>query len=104
MVLGLAFWMGYARSFSRMHIWLGIAVVLSLWILAGIAWWNGARRGVVAFAVVWGALTWILGFTQARLLPGSFHGLVAVLHLMVGLTAIALGGRLARTVQGLPDD
>jgi hypothetical protein len=98
LVLGLAFWLGYARSFTRLHIWLGIAVVLSLWILAGIAWRNGTRRGVVALAAVWGALTWILGITQARLLPGSFHWVVAVLHLIVGLTAIALGSRLSRTV------
>ena len=123
MVLGVALWQCNTRPFTRLHIGLGIAVVVSLWILAGIAWRNGARRGVVAFAAVWGALTWILGFTQARLLPGSFHWVVAVLHLIVGLTAIALGGRLARTVgtrsiqskasayaapsdrvQGLPDD
>jgi hypothetical protein len=96
--LGIAFWLGYSRSFTRLHIWLGIAVVLSLWILAGIAWRSGTHRGVVAFAAVWGALTWILGLTQARLLPGSFHWVVAVLHLIVGLTAIVLGGRLARTV------
>jgi hypothetical protein len=98
LVLGVAFWLCNTRSFIRLHIGLGIAVVVSLWILAGIAWRNGARGGVVAFAAVWGALTWILGFTQARLLPGSSHWLVAVLHLIVGLAAIALGGRLARTV------
>jgi hypothetical protein len=98
LVLGLAFWLRYTPFFIRLHIGLGIAVVVSLWILAGIAWRNGACRGVAAFAAVWGALIWILGVTQARLLPGSFHWVVAVLHLIVGLTAIALGGRLARAV------
>ena len=34
LILGLAFWLGYDRSFSELYIGLGMALFLSLWILA----------------------------------------------------------------------
>ena len=101
LLLGLAFWLGYGRSFTQLHIRLGIAVVVLLWVLAGIAWSRGARVGLVAFAVGWGALTWVLGITQRQLLPGSLHWVVAVIHLLVGVIAIAVGSRLASAVESL---
>jgi hypothetical protein len=44
---------------------------------------------------------------QARLLPGDFHWIIQVLHLLVGLAAIGLGEDLAgrirnRAAQGSP--
>ena len=94
-LLGAAFWLGYARSLTQLHMALGIGVVLSLWILAALAWRDTSQRRLVAFAVFWGLLTWILGLTQTRLLPGSLHWLVQVVHLAVGGVAIMTGGRLA---------
>ena len=96
LILGLAFWLGYGRSFTLLHIRLGIAVVVILWVLAGLAWRAGARLGLVAFAVGWGVLVWQLGVNQGQLLPGAFHWVVAVAHLLVGMIAIGLGERLAR--------
>jgi hypothetical protein len=98
LILGLAFWLGYGRSFTQLHIRLGIAVVVSLWVLAGIAWRTGERTSLVAFAAGWGALTWVLGVTQRQLLPGSLHWVVAVVHLLFGVIAIAVGSRLASAV------
>ncbi len=98
LLLGLAFWLGYGRSFTQVHIRLGIAVVLLLWVIAGVAWRAGARIGVVALAVAWGVLVWQLGMRQGRLLPGSAHWVVEVAHLLVGMGAIGLGQRLAATV------
>ena len=95
LLLGLAFWLGYGRSLTRLHMDLGVAVVISLWVLAGIAWWGGARITIVAFAVGWGALTWVVGVMQWRLLPGSFHWIVRVVHLLLGVVCIAVGIRLA---------
>jgi hypothetical protein len=96
LILGLAFWLGNSRG---LHIGLGIAVVVSLWVLAGIAWKNRARTSLVAFAAGWGALTWVLGVTQRQLLPGSLHWVVAVVHLLFGAIAIAVGSRLASAIE-----
>jgi hypothetical protein len=101
LILGLAFWLGYGRSFTQLHIRLGMAVVLSLWVLAGIAWKTGERASLVAFAAGWGALTWVLGVTQPQLWPGSLHWVVAVVHLLFGMIAIAVGSRLASAVGSL---
>lgn len=98
LILGLALWAGYGRSFIQLHIGLGIAVVVSLWVLTGMAWRSGARISLVAFAAGWAAVTWALGFAQHRMLPGSLHWLVAVAHLLVGMIAIATGSRLAGTM------
>jgi hypothetical protein len=57
LLLGLAFLFGYAGSFTQLDIALGILLVLSLWALAGIAWWDGVRRDPILFAVVWGVVT-----------------------------------------------
>src|SRR5258706_14902421 len=96
--LGLAFWFGYAWSFRRLHIALGIGVVVCLWALAGIAWGRIPRKGLVAFAIVWGLGTWILGVRQSQILVGSLHWLIAVAHLAVGVVAIAVGEQLASAI------
>ncbi len=98
LLLGLAFWLGYGRSFTHLHMGLGLALVVSLWVLAAVAWRNGVRTSMVAFAAVWGALTWVLGVTQGQLLSGSLHWVVAVVHLVLGVIAIAVGSTLASAV------
>jgi hypothetical protein len=98
LALGLAFWLGYARSLTQLHMGLGIGLVLSLWALAGITWRNAARGGLVAFATAWGLVTWILGVTQSQILPGSFHWIVEVAHLAMGVITIAIGDQLASAV------
>jgi hypothetical protein len=75
---------------------LGIALVLALWILAGIAATAGVNRVLVAVAFVWGLITPALGLTQTRLLPFDGHWIIQILHLLVGVTAIALAQMLAR--------
>ena len=34
LILGLAFWLGYGRSFTELYIGLGMALFVSLWVLA----------------------------------------------------------------------
>ncbi len=98
LALGLAFWSGYAWSFRRLHIALGIGVVVCLWALAGIAWRRTPRKGLGAFAVVWGLGIWIFGVRQSHILAGSFHWLIAIAHLALGVVAIAVGERLASAI------
>jgi hypothetical protein len=95
-VLGILFWTGNVDGLIPVHMLLGIALVLALWILAAIAATAGVNRGLVALALVWGPITPALGLTQTRLLPFDGHWIIQVLHLLVGLTAIALAQMLAR--------
>jgi hypothetical protein len=56
----------------------------------------------VVLAIVWGVITLALGMTQTQLLPGAFHWVIQVIHLVVGLAAIGLGDRLAQMSQPSP--
>ena len=96
--LGLLFWTGNADPLVPVHMLLGIALVLALWVLAGLAAVAGVNLGLVALAFVWGLVVPLLGLTQTRLLPGGAHWLVQVLHLLVGITAIALAQVLAMRI------
>ena len=100
LLLGLAFWMGYGRSFTRLHMFFGIALVLTLWALAAVAWKSTARRDLAVLAVVIGLIGWAFGITQALILPGPLHWIVQVAHLGVGVLMVALGERLAAAVTG----
>jgi hypothetical protein len=100
LLLGLAFWTGNGLALVQAHMGFGILLVLSLWTLAGL----GARAGVgastVILAVLWGFVAIGLGAVQRDLPPTGGYGLVRVLHLLVGLGALALaetlGGRIKR--------
>ena len=97
LALGIASWLGY-WSLTRIHMAFGIGLVLSLWAMAAIAWWNASQRGLAAFAIAWGFLTWLVGVTQIHLLPGSSHWVVEFGHLAIGVISIALASSLARGV------
>lgn len=96
--LGLLFWTGNADPLIPVHMLLGIALVLALWVLAVLAAVAGVNFGLVALAFVWGLIVAALGLTQTRLLPGDAHWLIQVLHLLVGITAIALAQILAMRI------
>jgi hypothetical protein len=98
-VLGLLFWAGLALSLVPVHMLLGASLVLILWSLAVIALVARVAGGLAALAVVWGVVVLALGLTQAQLLPGSWHWLVQVVHLLVGLAAIGLTQILAREIR-----
>jgi hypothetical protein len=60
--------------------------------------------GLVAVALIWGLIVPILGVTQTRLLPGPAHWLIQTLHLLVGLVAIGLAGRLVSAIRRRHDE
>jgi hypothetical protein len=95
-VLGLLFWTGNADALIPVHMLLGIALVIALWALAALAAAAGVNLGLVALAFVWGAIVPVLGLKQTTLLVGSAHWIIQVLHLLVGLTAIALAQVVAQ--------
>jgi len=102
-VLGVGFWTGHWVGFIPLHRSLGVLFVLTLWAIAIIALVNGtARRGLAAFAIVWGVVIAALGMTQQRLLVGDFHWIVRVLHLAVAMYAMHMVGVLMAAKQSAP--
>jgi len=97
LLIGLALWSGRGYSFRQTHMMLGAVVVVSLWTLAGLAA-KAAPPARVIMAVLWGFIVLALGMTQTQILPGSAHWVVRVIHLLVGVGAMAQGERLARVI------
>ncbi|HEX5438078.1 MAG TPA: hypothetical protein VFW98_13010 [Gemmatimonadaceae bacterium] len=98
-ILGLLFWSGHALGLIGLHMLLGLVLVVSLWVLAGVGARAGVGSGFVGLAIVWGVIVLVLGMTQARLLPGSAHWVIQALHLLVGLAAMGIGESLAKRIQ-----
>jgi hypothetical protein len=100
LILGLLFWGGSALSLIPLHMLLGLLLVLSLWLLAVLAVQAGVPIGMAAGAALVGLLALLLGVTQDSLLPGGAHWVIQVLHLLLGVAAVAsgemIGGRLRR--------
>jgi hypothetical protein len=101
-VLGVLFWTGNVRGLIPVHMLLGLVLVLSLWTLAFLAARAGVDRRFVALAVVWGFVVPVLGLTQGQLLPGDYHWVIQVVHLLVGLGAMGQGEGLAARIKQAP--
>jgi hypothetical protein len=41
----------------------------------------------------------IVGVTQTRLLPGSWHWLVRIVHLLIGIAGMVVAARVARAIR-----
>lgn len=87
-ILGVLFWTGNALNLISIHMLLGLLLVLALWMLAGLAAWAGVSARWVVLAIIWGLVVPILGMTQGRLLPGSAHWIIKLVHLLVGIGAM----------------
>jgi hypothetical protein len=94
-VLGVFIWTGNGDALIRVHIISGIVLVVSLAALAVLAAIAGVSPGLVALAAVWALVVLVLGLTQERLLPGTAHWVIQVLHLLLGLGAIGQAESLA---------
>ena len=80
----------------------GLVLVISLWVLAFLAIQSGVspRQGVVS--LILGLVVLALGMTQQRILPGSAHWIVQVVHLLIGLGAIGQAQGLATSLSAAP--
>lgn len=104
-VLGIGFWTGHWWSAVQVHTTNGIAYVVALWLLALIALFQRRAVGLALFAILWGFALAMLGFTQYRILAGSsFHWVVRVVHLLVGLATLGIAEQLAAARGGGRDE
>lgn len=96
LALGVLFWTGHALTLIPLHMLLGALLVLSMWMLVAISLYARTAMGFAAVVLVWSLIVPLLGMTQMQLLTGSGHWIVQVLHLLVGIAAMGLGGVLAK--------
>jgi hypothetical protein len=99
LLLGILFWTGRALSLLPVPLVLGVILVLGLWLIAILGLRARAPKGLVALVLVFSLIMPVLGIEQSPLLPGEWHWLVQLLHLLVGFAAIGLGQVLARRIQ-----
>lgn len=98
--LGILFWTGRALKLLPLHMSLGIIFVIALIIIGVIATRARVRRKEAALAVALALIIPIVGMAQTRLLPGSWHWLVRVVHLLIGVAGMVVAARLGRTIRG----
>ena len=99
LIMGILFWTGYIQNLIPIHMLIGILVVLSLWII-GLAqgFIKGASFSLALVTFILGLALAIVGLYQTGWLIGSLyslHWIIRVIHLLLGLSAIALGEMIA---------
>jgi hypothetical protein len=92
LALGGLFWSGTADNLVPLHEAVGTILVVALWTVAYFAGRAGVSKGLVSLAVVWGLIVPVFGVLQSGILSGSLHWIIQVVHLLLGLTAMALAG------------
>ena len=91
-ILGILFWSGNALNLIPIHMLLGLLVVLSLWIVGiGQAFSSDGSWPLAGGALLLGLLVIVVGMRQSSLLVGPFHWVIQVVHLLLGILAVAIG-------------
>ena len=100
LVLGVLIWQGIVASLN-LHMALGLIVALVLGLTAAVyAIVDRVRIPLAIIALFWATVTVYIGVTQGQLMPGSNHGVIEIIHVILGIGAIgiaeALAGAIAR--------
>ena len=97
-ILGLLIWFGHMVSVTQIHIALGSFFVLDLWLLAVIALFALSARGLSLFTLLFGGVIMWFGVAQRTLLLGNLHWAVQLVHLLLGVSAMALVEPLSKSL------
>ena len=95
LVLGLLIWTLQLNILS-IHITFGIIVTLTLLVISILATFARGLRVLGIIGMIYAFVIPLLGLNQVRLLVGDQHWLIQVLHLLVGIGALALGETISR--------
>jgi hypothetical protein len=90
LVLGIVIWTGHGDTVIRTHAALGVFFVLWLWTVAVFGLIAHIGYVLPARLIIWGIVIGWFGISQQHLFPGTYHWIVQVLHLAVGMIAIGL--------------
>jgi hypothetical protein len=100
LILGLLIWAENMFNLVGIHTLIGLVFVLSLWVLAAVSTRAGVPTTQAAGVIILGLIALIFGMVQTSLLPGSLHWIIQILHLLIGMAAVAsgetIGGRVRR--------
>ena len=99
-VLGVLFWTGNATPLTDLHMLLGLVFALLVAVLAVLVGVRGGSPGLLVGGLALAVLLPVVGIGQTGWLAGPQHWVIQVVHLLIGLAAIAVaeaaGGRLRR--------
>ncbi len=99
LILGILFWTDNAKGLTLLHILLGFAVVISLWVLGIAQGLRGGSFGLALATFVVGLLLAFVGLFQTRWLTNDMHWIIQVIHLVLALAAIGLGEMISATTR-----
>ena len=99
LILGILFWTNNAKGLTLVHILLGFAVVISLWVLGIAQGFRGGSFGLALATFVVGLLLAFVGLFQTRWLTNDMHWIIQVIHLLLALAAIGLGEMISATTR-----
>jgi hypothetical protein len=85
---------GFAAAL-RIHMTLGMIVVVSLGALAVVSVSARVRIPLAVISFVWAAAILYVGIMQNRWMPGSGHWVIEVFHALLGIGAIGMAEMLA---------
>lgn len=93
-ILGIIFWTGHALGLIPVHTVVGLLLAVTLWVLAFLGARAKVGAGFVALVAVWALIMVVFGAMQTRLMPGTAHWVIQVLHLLIGIAALGMGDKL----------
>lgn len=99
-LLGILLWTHLVPRVLPTHILVGMLFVAAIWVLGGLAAVARLHWMRVLVPVLWSAAIPVFGMMQIRLLPGPYHWIVQVAHLLMGLVAMDMAARLVRSMNG----
>jgi hypothetical protein len=96
LVLGLLVWTENFDILVPIHILLGLLLVITLLALAYVAARASVPLGPVILVVAWTLVMLVIGLTQENTFPdpSTFHWVIQVVHLLIGVGAIGMGEML----------
>src|SRR5579884_3819616 len=95
LILGFMFWARSGYQYVPIHVGLGIALVVLLWVLSVLGFVARVKPGLVLAGLLWGLLVLWLGMAMrsgrlTTVFPGHSYEAARVLHFLVGLGAIGV--------------
>jgi hypothetical protein len=106
LVLGLLIWAFQLDNITNIHMLFGLLVTLALLVISLLAAFTRELRLLGIIGIVYAFILPLLGVNQETLLIGDLHWLIQVIHMLVGVGALALAGvisvRYKRLTQANP--
>ena len=91
LVLGLLIWT-FQLDIVSLHMLFGLLVALALLVISILSALTRPLRVLGIVGIVYAFVLPLLGLNQETLLVGSLHWIIEIVHLIVGIGALALGG------------